>query len=94
MAKDDLSKNTLMFQGTKSLFSIRPKKDDVWELQLPNKKKQRKIVDRIIIEYHRGKNGRQIKFPRVYWRRLPNGRVTSLRVKWLLKYGKLVSRGQ
>ena len=74
------------------LFALRPRKGDVWELKLPNKRKMVKTVEYVVMEYHKKQDGSQVKFPRVYWRRLPKGRESSLRVKWLLKYGRLVSR--
>jgi hypothetical protein len=73
-------------------FPIRPRVGDVWEFKLPNKPKRRKIVGSVAREIHEGKEGQEVLLPRVRWKRAPKGRYSSIRVKWLLKYGKLIYR--
>jgi hypothetical protein len=75
-----------------SLFELRPRVGDLWEFKTPNKQKKRKIVGSIQRQQHNGKDGQIVVLPRVMWKRLPKGRYSSLRVKWLLKYGWLVTR--
>jgi len=76
----------------KSIFYYRPKPGDLWEFKLPGKRKQTKVVGRIYSIWYRLKAGRQGRKPTVHWARLPKGRYSSIRVKWLLKYGRLVRR--
>lgn len=74
-----------------------PRVGDEWEFQLPGKSKRRKIVASISHEWHRGKwcfeacRHSETMHPRVNWKRQSKGRYTSLRVKWLLKYGRRLS---
>lgn len=76
---------------------LRPMIGDEWEFKLPGKSKKRKIVGSIGIEWHQGEwnpetcRHSQSKHPRVNWRRRNKGRYTSIRVKWLLKYGRRIS---
>ena len=71
---------------------VRPRVGDVWEFQIPNKPKRTKTVGSIVRTQHANPGGGVCVLPRVYWRRLPKGRYSSIRVKWLLKYGRLVYR--
>lgn len=75
-----------------SLFELRPRVGDLWEFKLPKKQKKRKVVGSIAREQHEGNNGQVVILPRVNWQREPKGRYSSLRVKWLLKCGWLVTR--
>ena len=74
-----------------------PRVGDEWDFTIPGKSRKRKIIGWISYEWHQGKwesearRFTQSKHPRVNWRRLNKGRYTSIRVKWLLKYGRRVS---
>ena len=71
-----------------------PRAGDEWEFQLPGRSKKRKIVGYVSHEWHQGAwdsaacRFAQSKHPRVNWRRRNKGRYTSIRVKFLLKYGR------
>lgn len=71
---------------------IIPRIGDVWEYKLPNKRKKIKTIHRVSWIWCERKNGSLVRKPFVEWKRLPKGRYTSLRVKSLLKYGKLIER--
>ena len=72
---------------------VRPRVGDTWEFKTPNKPKKTKVIAAIYRMQHcAGKNGEILVLPRVQWRHAPKGRSTSIRVKWLLKYGRLVYR--
>lgn len=74
-----------------------PRVGDEWEFALPNKSKKRKIIASISYEWHRGKwdddtcKYSMSRHPRVNWQRRNKGRYSSLRVKWLMKYGRRIS---
>lgn len=76
-----------------SLFYYRPKPGDIWELCIPGKRKKVKTVGQIYRIRYQGKDGGQPLLPAVHWKRLPKGRYSSIRVKWLLLYGRLLKRG-
>ncbi len=77
----------------KSKFYYRPRVGDVWEFKTPTKPKRKKTVGKIFSTYHSmSDKSKQVRLPRVHWKRLPKGRYSSMRVKWLLKYGRLISR--
>ncbi len=75
-----------------NIFSYRPRKGDIWEVRIPGKSKMTKEVGRVHCDWYRRDDESHCKHPTVDWCRLPKGRHTSIRVKWLLKFGKLVRR--
>ena len=79
----------------KSIFYYRPKPGDIWELNIPGKRKKIKVVSHLTRIRYRAKDGGRLLLPTVHWRRpLFKGRYSSMiRVKWLLQYGKLLKRG-
>lgn len=78
---------------TTDLFGIRPKVGDVWSI----KRKGRKItkeVGRIYRSRFRrgsGENETQPLLVYVEWARLPKGRYSGIRAKWLMKNGTRIS---
>lgn len=76
----------------KSMFYYRPRPGDVWEIRIPGKSKKIKTVNYVYMQDYLKKDFSIVQHPRVEWERLPKGRYTGLRVKWLLKYGKLIKR--
>jgi hypothetical protein len=77
----------------RDLFGIRPKVGDVWTI----KRKGRKItkeVGRIYRTRFRrgsGENETQPLLVYVEWARLPKGRYSGIRAKWLMKNGTRIS---
>ncbi len=81
-----------MIDIRRSLFYYRPRPGDVWEFQMPGKHRTVKTVANVYSIYYLKKDGSDVKRVTVHWTRKPKGRYSSTRVKWLLKYGKLVKR--
>lgn len=69
----------------------RPRPGDIWELKIPGKRKVTKEVGRVEMTQMSRKDGSLVRRPYVNWARLPKGRYSGIRVKWLLKHGRLVS---
>lgn len=75
------------------LFGIRPKVGDVWTI----KRKGRKITKEIGRIYRTrfsrgsGENETQPLLVYVEWKRLPKGRYSGIRAKWLMKNGTRIS---
>ena len=73
-----------------------PRVGDIWEVIIPAtaKRKRKRIVKEIGLIYktwYERANGTQVKRPYCEWKRLPKGRYSGMRVKWLLKYGTRIS---
>jgi hypothetical protein len=68
-----------------------PRKGDIWEYKLPNKPKKCKEIGNIRMVQMETKNGNLVFRPYIEWVRLPKGRYSGIRAKWLLKYGTRVS---
>lgn len=70
---------------------IIPHVGDIWEIKLPGKPKKQKEIGTIGMVWVQRENGTEVRRPYVHWDRLPKGRYSGIRVKWLLKYGKRIS---
>lgn len=70
---------------------IIPRVGDIWEFQIPGKRKKRKQIGAIIRTRVWGPNGTQPLRVYIQWARLPKGRYSGIRPKTLLKYGRRVS---
>lgn len=76
-----------------SLFALRPRAGDVWEVRVPGKRKKTKTVWFVFSRSYYDARDQIVQRPTVAWKRRPRGRYTQMRVKHLLKYGRLVKRG-
>jgi hypothetical protein len=76
-----------------SLFFYRPRVGDVWEIRFPGKSKKVKTVKRVRLHYyHSSKRGKDVRLPTVEMDRQPKGRYFDVRVKTLMKWGRLIER--
>jgi len=70
---------------------LRPKIGDIWEVALPGKRKIVKEVGSVRMVWLERKDRTYVRRPYVSWFRLSKGRYSGIRVKWLLRYGRLIS---
>jgi hypothetical protein len=75
---------------------VKPCVGDIWEVIIPataTRKRKRivKEIGSIYMTWYSRKDGSHVKHPYCEWKRLPKGRYSGLRVKWLLKYGTRIS---
>lgn len=70
---------------------IIPRVGDIWEFQIPGKRKKRKRIGAIIRTRVWGPHGTQPLRVYIQWDRLPKGRYSGIRPKTLLKYGRRLS---
>lgn len=70
---------------------IIPRVGDIWEFQIPGKRKKQKEIGAIIRTRVWGPNGTQPLRVYIQWYRLPKGRYSGIRPKTLLKYGRRLS---
>lgn len=70
---------------------IIPRKGDIWEFQIPGKRKKRKEIGTIHRTWFQRPDGTYGRRPYINWYRLPKGRYSGIRPKTLLKCGRRIS---
>ena len=71
-----------------------PRAGATWEIKIPGKRKVVKVIDYINFEWIYVSRDKDMRWPIAHFKRQPKGRYSSLRIKGLLKYGKLIKEAR